>query len=79
MKECKREKIIYFILFVVILIAMIFLHRTDLENITHEQTKDQEIKMLEEKVNELEQEMEAYRDNYTALWTTINNYHNNEN
>lgn len=75
MKECKREKIIYFILFVIILVAMIFLHNSDINDTQHEQ---EEIETLEKRVEELEKEVESYRDNYTALWTTVNSYHNKE-
>lgn len=31
------------------------------------------ITSMQENINELNEELEAYRDNYVALWTTINN------
>lgn len=34
---------------------------------------EKEIKSLKEDMIEMQQEMEAYRDNYTALWVTVNN------
>lgn len=34
---------------------------------------EKEVKSLKEEMVEMQQEMEAYRDNYTALWVTVNN------
>lgn len=73
MKEIKRE-VIYIMLVVIIIIIMIYLHSTDLSNCQDKGLT--EVEELEKRVKELEDELEAYRDNYTALWTTINSYHN---
>lgn len=73
-KEIKKETI-YWVLFIIILIAMIFLHKTDIDDNQQKQIQIQEIEQLEKRIEELEQEMESYRENYTALWTTVNTYH----
>lgn len=36
-------------------------------------TLETNITSMQENINELNEELEAYRDNYVALWTTINN------
>lgn len=74
MREIKEETI-YKVLVIIIIITMMFLHGTDLSDNRQKESQNIEIRKLEEKVKKLEEETEAYRDNYTALWTTINTYH----
>lgn len=34
------------------------------------------IQELFDSINEIKEDLDAYRDNYVALWTTVNTYHN---
>lgn len=60
------ERILKYIVLIIIAIC-ILLFCDIIENL------EKEIKSLKEEMVEMQQEMGAYRDNYTALWTTVNN------
>lgn len=79
MKTRKNKEL--FVIRVILLLLIVantfmFLSYNNLNRIIQSYT-EQMINM-EDTITELNLQLEAYSDNYVALWTTVNAYHNKE-
>lgn len=79
MKDRKNRKFEYMILLIIIFVLyfigdLIFCFQAE----SKIQKLQENIYTLENKIVELDEQIEAYSDNYVALWTTLNNITNNK-
>lgn len=79
MKDRKNRKFEYMISLIIIFVLyfigdLIFCFQVE----SKIQKLQENIYTLENKIVELDEQIEAYSDNYVALWTTLNNITNNK-
>lgn len=75
MKQNKEMFIIKIVLLLFIIVnTFMFLSYTNLIKVIENYTE--QVINMQDTITELSLQLEAYSDNYVALWTTVNAYHN---
>lgn len=75
MKQNKEMFIIKIVLLLFIIVnTFMFLSYTNLIKVIENYTE--QVINMQDTITEFSLQLEAYSDNYVALWTTVNTYHN---
>ena len=67
-----NKRYFYFMLILYIILALLFTVYVCISN-NKKKTLQNDLKSTQEQVIELQENLEAYSDNYVAMWTTLNN------
>lgn len=67
-----NKRYFYFMLILYIILALLFIVYVCISN-NKIKTLQNDLNSTQEQVIELQENLEAYSDNYVAMWTTLNN------